>query len=288
MPILVSCPCGKQLRAKDEWAGKRIKCPGCGSAVEVVATLEAASEPHQGISPTRPETRPPKEEDRREQAETPSFWIVPNMLGAKVIALSDEALFVADLDKETLKTARKAFARGEPAEDVLDKEKTVIRFDQVDKIQSNLHGRLVEVFWEPDEGGEKKEENLFCADKEARDELMEALEDRLGWKRQVVEVSRWRASLAPLSVIGIFGFITFCFVMVWAKTIVLVLKQPVICPGCQKPMDLDSVPAHFFFLSPTGLRSPNGVRLNGKSAARKRQTGLREGLVYRSGFSQKL
>ncbi len=30
MPIRVSCQCGQQLSAKEEYAGKRVKCPGCG------------------------------------------------------------------------------------------------------------------------------------------------------------------------------------------------------------------------------------------------------------------
>jgi len=35
MPIQFSCTCGKQLRTKEENAGKRVKCPGCGEAVAV-------------------------------------------------------------------------------------------------------------------------------------------------------------------------------------------------------------------------------------------------------------
>jgi hypothetical protein len=33
MPISVTCPCGKRLRVKDELAGKRVKCPGCGAVL---------------------------------------------------------------------------------------------------------------------------------------------------------------------------------------------------------------------------------------------------------------
>src|SRR5205085_2022668 len=57
------------------------------------------------------------------------------------------------------------------------------------------------------------ETNVLCPDKETRDEIMQALEERLGWKQQVIELSRLRASWPPLVVIGIFGFLTFCFVM---------------------------------------------------------------------------
>src|SRR5687768_941694 len=35
MPIIVTCECGRQLRARDELAGRRAKCPGCGMLVLV-------------------------------------------------------------------------------------------------------------------------------------------------------------------------------------------------------------------------------------------------------------
>lgn len=35
MPINLACPCGKQLTAKDEFAGKRTKCPGCGTLLDI-------------------------------------------------------------------------------------------------------------------------------------------------------------------------------------------------------------------------------------------------------------
>src|SRR5262249_6581835 len=36
MPVAFSCPeCGKQLNVRDDLAGKRIKCPGCGAVVSV-------------------------------------------------------------------------------------------------------------------------------------------------------------------------------------------------------------------------------------------------------------
>jgi hypothetical protein len=37
MAISVTCSCGRSLRAKDEAAGKRVRCPQCGSVVQVPA-----------------------------------------------------------------------------------------------------------------------------------------------------------------------------------------------------------------------------------------------------------
>ncbi len=52
MSIQVTCQCGKQLTAKDEFAGKRVKCPGCGGplliprpqAQQASASADAANE----------------------------------------------------------------------------------------------------------------------------------------------------------------------------------------------------------------------------------------------------
>ena len=43
MAISLSCPsCDKTLKVKDELAGRKVKCPGCGEAVPVPAGDEAA------------------------------------------------------------------------------------------------------------------------------------------------------------------------------------------------------------------------------------------------------
>ncbi len=35
MSISLRCECGKQLVVKDQLAGKRVKCPSCGSPITV-------------------------------------------------------------------------------------------------------------------------------------------------------------------------------------------------------------------------------------------------------------
>lgn len=44
MPIKVSCACGKKLSVKDEYAGRRIKCPECGKAVSIPKAKPLSSE----------------------------------------------------------------------------------------------------------------------------------------------------------------------------------------------------------------------------------------------------
>jgi hypothetical protein len=35
MPIPIICPCGRSLRAKDEAAGRKVRCPNCGNVLAV-------------------------------------------------------------------------------------------------------------------------------------------------------------------------------------------------------------------------------------------------------------
>src|SRR5437588_3611300 len=57
MSIVVSCDCGKRLRARDEDAGKRAKCPGCGKTL-VVPQKESDSDLYDLSEPAP--TLPPK------------------------------------------------------------------------------------------------------------------------------------------------------------------------------------------------------------------------------------
>jgi hypothetical protein len=42
MPIPVQCSCGKLCRAKDEAAGKRVRCPKCGNILQVPSASDQA------------------------------------------------------------------------------------------------------------------------------------------------------------------------------------------------------------------------------------------------------
>jgi hypothetical protein len=56
MPITLGCPsCGKRFRARDESAGKKVKCPYCQAAVQVPSPEEAAA----AGAPTAPLPPPP-------------------------------------------------------------------------------------------------------------------------------------------------------------------------------------------------------------------------------------
>ncbi len=52
MAITFSCECGKQMTAKDEFAGRKIKCPKCGKVVRIPA--QAADEEEESPQTLRP------------------------------------------------------------------------------------------------------------------------------------------------------------------------------------------------------------------------------------------
>ena len=40
MPMSVVCQCGKKLNVPDQFAGKQVKCPGCGGGIKVPAAAD--------------------------------------------------------------------------------------------------------------------------------------------------------------------------------------------------------------------------------------------------------
>jgi hypothetical protein len=64
MPVLIECACGQKLSVRDEYLGKRIKCPACGASTLV------AGPPGTGSPPPPPYASPPpreREEDEEEE-----------------------------------------------------------------------------------------------------------------------------------------------------------------------------------------------------------------------------
>jgi hypothetical protein len=53
MTFLLSCECGKKLRAKDEWRGTRVKCPACGHVIAIPGTPVQAAVPSRADRPAK-------------------------------------------------------------------------------------------------------------------------------------------------------------------------------------------------------------------------------------------
>jgi prepilin-type processing-associated H-X9-DG protein len=64
MSITVSCPCGKQLEVRDDYAGKPVKCPDCGRVLEAPPPASTAVQAANGGISGQP-LAPPKAARRR-------------------------------------------------------------------------------------------------------------------------------------------------------------------------------------------------------------------------------
>src|SRR6185437_4069168 len=58
MSISVVCACGKRLRARDEMAGKRATCPGCGGIMQVPAAEPVLAADDIAVAPREVSVRP--------------------------------------------------------------------------------------------------------------------------------------------------------------------------------------------------------------------------------------
>jgi hypothetical protein len=215
MFILISCACGKQLRVKDDLAGKRVKCPRCAAVVAVSLPARARPEPPRAAQDAAARAARPATAvaNQRHQA-SPTFWAKPHALGGMVFALSAEGILTADInDEDDFTRARQALEHGAPVEEVLEKPDKAIPYEHVRKVESNLHHRFVDVTWQGPDNKATTETNLLLPDKDARDQTMDSLQHRLRWKRQIIQHNRLQAAWPPVVIIGFFGFVTFCMVM---------------------------------------------------------------------------
>src|SRR5882762_7508713 len=71
MTIRATCKCGKQVQTRDENAGKRMKCPGCGEVVTMPAAAAAATKPTPAA--TKPALAPGKPSPAEDKPATVSF-----------------------------------------------------------------------------------------------------------------------------------------------------------------------------------------------------------------------
>ena len=103
MPISLECPCGKQLKLRDDLAGLRIKCPACGDALDVpedvdpsamigASTAEAPAESTE--KPVRPNHHASQNRLQIEGGRVSLFGstVVPHWGGKTTLSLTEEHL----------------------------------------------------------------------------------------------------------------------------------------------------------------------------------------------------
>ena len=88
MPISVTCDnCGKALKVKDEWAGKRAKCPQCGNTFTVPAHSGVAMAVGPQVTRFDPNAAASAKAQRQKEAGSVSISWTPIILGILGLAI---------------------------------------------------------------------------------------------------------------------------------------------------------------------------------------------------------
>jgi hypothetical protein len=192
MPIEVRCKCGKRLRARDEIAGRRVKCPACGAAVRVPAA-EAESAP---AAPAR------RGCPTRNDADV-EVWTGPAVVIPSLVAVSTEALCLATtLTSGKAVEIRKRLELGQAPKSVLGIGSKIIPLGDVlgaslESQRGNIVLRHTE--YSGEFRAEVDPENIQFSDKKAALEFIEALRRNLGpgWVTRREQQGRFGAALKP-------------------------------------------------------------------------------------------
>ncbi|MDQ3439775.1 MAG: hypothetical protein M3478_05440, partial [Planctomycetota bacterium] len=72
MAIAFNCTCGRKINAKDEHAGKRVKCPGCRQAVTVPSAAAAVKPTTVAAAGTKPSAKVAPPAPRKSVAAKPA------------------------------------------------------------------------------------------------------------------------------------------------------------------------------------------------------------------------
>lgn len=132
MSISVECACGKRLKVKDEFAGKKIRCPGCDAVLRVPAAddpdeewaealEQSADEDEEDAAPRPTRARSQrgatsqKTARRKSGGKSKTLWIVLGCLGGGMFLM---CLICAGLLAPAIHAAREAAQRSAAAKNV--------------------------------------------------------------------------------------------------------------------------------------------------------------------------
>ena len=212
MSLIVPCECGNELLVKKDLLGQRIKCPDCVRTFIVpvisheVAAAPAATVIETPVAELAERFRP---DPASEQAAL-DFWATRRAAGGEIIVLAHDKLYEATAYLKEFTRTVESLRAGGPADQALTKPKNVIRFDLVCGIEANLHDRWLNVSWKNTAAKDATETLVCCPDRESRDEIVQALQERFGstWTRKIRQDTRLEAISAPLAVVVVCGLLT--------------------------------------------------------------------------------
>jgi hypothetical protein len=190
MAIEVRCACGKRLKARDQNAGKKVRCSACGAAVPVPLPREKTAPPTQS---------------RRSRA---LFWTPPLTGVPSFVALTDQELGWESIVRASkVAEAREKIEGGLQPSQVLGLAKDIIPLGAITRVRMDIKRRMVYV----SRGDPLESQAPFFSftEQKAAADFFEALHQRLGpgWVRRSKQFSRFRAALEPV------GGMTACVVV---------------------------------------------------------------------------
>jgi uncharacterized membrane protein len=129
---------------------------------------------------------------------TPSaVWVNPRALLDRVTLLWEDALVVANPSADAAAQLPARLAAGEPVQAMLGQKVTVIPLTAISKVHSNKKNCDMNVHYKVK--GEARKTNIGFADGETRDQVLEALQQRLGhgFRLTVRELNVFHATIKP-------------------------------------------------------------------------------------------
>src|SRR5256885_32831 len=120
MPTVVACSCGQQVQVRDDWQGRQVRCPVCGSPLTVPSPVTAVPPAPPPPPPSSPAAAPPPVPPPVPLGRALEVWIQPNLLGIdNLTVLTEDAIGFARVPKGQLKELKALLERGARVGDTL-------------------------------------------------------------------------------------------------------------------------------------------------------------------------
>jgi hypothetical protein len=209
------------MKVRDELAGKKVKCPGCGGVLVVSQGNEELTEvtpkkakaappplPERDEAP-RKKTREVAEEEKKPVRKAYPYWRCKSGSPFGLLALADDGFYFGKFDKEKhIAFAEEELSEGEPPEQALGDNVVPVPLEVITLIECNKHHSSLTVHFA---GGEETvTEDFVFEERKDRDRALKALRERLEpeWEYIREDYTPLKATVAPLVTIGILLVVT--------------------------------------------------------------------------------
>jgi hypothetical protein len=137
-----------------------------------------------------------------------SVWFDKEAVFDRLVAINEEAIFVANPSTEDVESMAERIRAGESPEEVLPDKRKVVPLSDLVSVESNRHGSTV---YYKVKGDKDTKHGNFSMEKEQRDQFFERLHELLkeGFKYSEKEFNRLTAAIRPVVFLAIITGITY-------------------------------------------------------------------------------